>query len=253
MTGRECPGSWDGCGRSSAPNLPLAASTREGAAAHRRPRSAMDRSGPAARPDLWLAIRVATAGEGAAFRPLRLRPWRQPGRLPQRLHHARWTRPARLLIATPTAFIAINASTRRAAFAHFPTSPMRRSNFPAGSRFHLTGSHRNSIRAVASGEAQLAAIDAQSWWLALAHEPAADEVRMAGRSVDVPGLPLITATAFAKPTLPTSSPRWRQPLRSFRPIAEKPSAFAVVVEACERRRLRAPQAAAIRRRFTVIP
>ncbi|HSO47293.1 MAG TPA: PhnD/SsuA/transferrin family substrate-binding protein, partial [Rhizobiaceae bacterium] len=64
------------------------------------------------------------------------------------------------------------------------------------SRFLSTGGHRASIKAVAEGRAQLAAIDAQSWRLATAHEPAAREVHVSGRSSNVPGLPLITAPAF---------------------------------------------------------
>ncbi len=57
----------------------------------------------------------------------------------------------------------------------------------------LSGSHRNSIQMLASGQADLCAVDAVSWRLALAHEPAAQEVHIAGRSNPIPGLPLITA------------------------------------------------------------
>ena len=56
-----------------------------------------------------------------------------------------------------------------------------------------TGSHRASIRAVASGEAAIAAIDAVTWRLALRHEPAARALRVLGRTAPVPGLPLVTA------------------------------------------------------------
>lgn len=59
--------------------------------------------------------------------------------------------------------------------------------------FVLSGSHRNSIRMLASGKADLCAVDAVSWRFALTHEPAAQEVHIAGRSNPVPGLPLITA------------------------------------------------------------
>ena len=68
----------------------------------------------------------------------------------------------------------------------------------ASGRIVLTGSHRESIRAVADGRAGLAAIDAVSWRLALAHEPAARRVAMVGLSAPVPGLPLITARRRAE-------------------------------------------------------
>jgi ABC-type phosphate/phosphonate transport system substrate-binding protein len=55
-----------------------------------------------------------------------------------------------------------------------------------------TGSHRASIKAVASGEADFAAIDCVSWAMALAFEPAAQGVHVAGWTAERPGLPLIT-------------------------------------------------------------
>ncbi len=60
-----------------------------------------------------------------------------------------------------------------------------------------TGTHRGSIVAVAEGRADVAAIDAVSWELAVDHEPAAAEVRVLARTPPVPGLPLITAIANA--------------------------------------------------------
>lgn len=56
-----------------------------------------------------------------------------------------------------------------------------------------TGAHRASIRAVAEGAARVAAIDAVSWRLALAHEPAAARLRVLGCTPATPGLPMITA------------------------------------------------------------
>ena len=56
-----------------------------------------------------------------------------------------------------------------------------------------TGSHRASIRAVASGEADFAAIDCVSWAIALDHEPAARDLVVAGWTASRPGLPLITS------------------------------------------------------------
>ena len=56
-----------------------------------------------------------------------------------------------------------------------------------------TGSHRESIRAVARGIADLAAIDCVAWALALKHEPATERVRVMGTTNSRPGLPLITS------------------------------------------------------------
>lgn len=64
-------------------------------------------------------------------------------------------------------------------------------------RLLLSGGHRASIRAVAEGRADIAAIDAQSWRLALQHEAAAGDVAVVARSDEAPGLPLITAPSFA--------------------------------------------------------
>ncbi len=59
---------------------------------------------------------------------------------------------------------------------------------------HLrSGSHRDSILAVAEGRADLAAIDAVTWRLALRYLPTlTDEVRVIGHTAPTPGLPLIT-------------------------------------------------------------
>ena len=54
-----------------------------------------------------------------------------------------------------------------------------------------SGSHRNSIRAVAGGAADIAAIDCMSWRLAQRHEPAAHQVQVIARSRPTPGLPVI--------------------------------------------------------------
>jgi ABC-type phosphate/phosphonate transport system substrate-binding protein len=57
-----------------------------------------------------------------------------------------------------------------------------------------TGSHRASIRAVAEGKADVAAIDAVCWALALRHEPeASSRLKVIARTPFRPGLPFITA------------------------------------------------------------
>lgn len=57
----------------------------------------------------------------------------------------------------------------------------------------ITGAHRASIRAVAAGAADIAAIDAVSWRLARTWEPAAARLRVIGWTRPGPGLPMITA------------------------------------------------------------
>jgi len=59
-----------------------------------------------------------------------------------------------------------------------------------------TGSHRASIRAVAAGRADIAAIDCVTWRIARDHESAAAEVRVVGWTAERPGLPLITNGAM---------------------------------------------------------
>lgn len=56
-----------------------------------------------------------------------------------------------------------------------------------------TGSHRDSVRAVAAGSADLAAIDARAWALARKHEPCAAGLVVVGWTAERPGLPFVTA------------------------------------------------------------
>lgn len=57
----------------------------------------------------------------------------------------------------------------------------------------FTGSHRASIVAVASGAADLAAIDVHSWRLALEHEPAVADLAVLGTTKPTPGVACATA------------------------------------------------------------
>ncbi len=57
----------------------------------------------------------------------------------------------------------------------------------------VTGSHRASVRAVAEGRADMAAIDCRSWAMARAHEPAAGALRVIGWTAERAGLPFITS------------------------------------------------------------
>lgn len=60
-----------------------------------------------------------------------------------------------------------------------------------------TGSHRASIRAVAKGKADWAAIDAVTWELAKRHEPAAKDLAVFAMTPQTPALPLITSARLA--------------------------------------------------------
>jgi ABC-type phosphate/phosphonate transport system substrate-binding protein len=63
-----------------------------------------------------------------------------------------------------------------------------------------TGSHRESIIAVASGEADVAAIDCRTWDMALQHERVSRDLAVAGWTAPRLGLPYICAKRFAAGT-----------------------------------------------------
>lgn len=60
-----------------------------------------------------------------------------------------------------------------------------------------TGSHRESIIAVASGKADVAAIDCRTWAMALEHEPACRELSVVGWTAPRPGLPYVRSKHMA--------------------------------------------------------
>jgi len=64
-----------------------------------------------------------------------------------------------------------------------------------------TGSHRDSMCAVANGLADTAAIDYVSWCLAQRVDPAAQTLKVVAKTDDRPGLPLITRTGHDTKTL----------------------------------------------------
>jgi len=66
---------------------------------------------------------------------------------------------------------------------------------PLFGRCGFSGSHRASIRAVADGMADLAAIDVHSWRLALEHEPAAHELAVIETTSPTPGVVCVTGAA----------------------------------------------------------
>ncbi|TVS05902.1 MAG: phosphate ABC transporter substrate-binding protein [Rhodobacteraceae bacterium] len=83
----------------------------------------------------------------------------------------------------------------------------------------VTGSHRASIRAVAEGRADYAAIDCRSWALAQAYESAARELVVTGWTALRPGLPFITAKATA-PALRRRVARALAELGAIAPLEE---------------------------------
>lgn len=60
-----------------------------------------------------------------------------------------------------------------------------------------TGGHRLSIRAVAEGRSDVAAIDCRSWGLARLYEPAATALRVVGWTKRRRGLPFISASSLS--------------------------------------------------------
>ncbi|MCG6857945.1 MAG: PhnD/SsuA/transferrin family substrate-binding protein [Salaquimonas sp.] len=101
------------------------------------------------------------------------------------------------VLKDPSTTIAVNAIDSQSGFRAWGECLDGAFELPATNML-VTGSHRESIRAVAEGRAVLAAIDAVTWRIALAHEPAAQEVAVVGRSADMPGLPLVIAAGLAQ-------------------------------------------------------
>lgn len=58
----------------------------------------------------------------------------------------------------------------------------------------LTGAHRASVRAVLDHRADIAACDAQAWWLMQQHDAWARDATDIARTPQTPGLPFITRT-----------------------------------------------------------
>jgi len=86
-----------------------------------------------------------------------------------------------------------------------------RRNAPFFKALCISGSHRNSVRMVASGKADICAIDPVSWRLAQEHEPAAKLLKVIDHTPYTPGLPLVSA-ASAVPT-GISIEHWQQTCR----------------------------------------
>lgn len=93
------------------------------------------------------------------------------------------------LIALRRDLIGIGAIPDEAAFLGFWSEMLQ------------TGGHRDSVRAVARGLADVAAVDCRSWALALKFEPAAKRLAPAGWTGRSRGLPFISAGATQEPVL----------------------------------------------------
>lgn len=90
-----------------------------------------------------------------------------------------------------------NSQSGYAALAYLLQTHTQTGHLYSGGRFfsesRCSGSHRGSIRDVAAGKSDLAAIDAVSWKLALRHEGAARTLRVLATTPPTPGLPMICA------------------------------------------------------------
>ncbi len=94
--------------------------------------------------------------------------------------------------------VAINGADSQSGFHVFAeiSGMQAGASIPEKSRV-LTGAHRNSVKAVAGGDAHIAAIDAVAFELAKTHEAdAVANVVVLGHSKPKPGLPLITSFEF---------------------------------------------------------
>lgn len=72
----------------------------------------------------------------------------------------------------------------------------------------ISGSHRQSIRWVANGTADICAIDPVSWRLAQDHEPTAKQLKVIGNTPYTPGLPLVSSAGAIPHDI--SREQWRQ-------------------------------------------
>ncbi|WP_162939667.1 PhnD/SsuA/transferrin family substrate-binding protein [Neorhizobium sp. NCHU2750] len=89
--------------------------------------------------------------------------------------------------------LAINSYGSQSGFAALVTALVAAGVDMGGVEIQVSGAHRASIEAVASGKAELAAIDAVSFRLAERHVPEIDGVEVICCTCPTPGLPLITA------------------------------------------------------------
>ena len=62
----------------------------------------------------------------------------------------------------------------------------------------ISGAHRNSARMVATGDAELAALDCVSWDLAQRYEPLAADLKVIAKTPPRPNLPLVTAKSASE-------------------------------------------------------
>ncbi len=69
---------------------------------------------------------------------------------------------------------------------------------PFFSKGIVSGAHRQSIKLVADGQADICAVDPVSWQFALRYEKAVtDSLRVIGEGPEIPGLPLVCSREFA--------------------------------------------------------
>lgn len=115
--------------------------------------------------------------------------------------------PARDLAALRGRVVAINSPESQSghhALRSALVAAGQTGSFAAG--LIVTGSHRASLEAVASGDADLCAVDCVTWALLCRHEPATTaSLRTLGLTPSAPGLPLVTAATTPPAVVETLS------------------------------------------------
>lgn len=101
------------------------------------------------------------------------------------------------LVARPETIVAINSTLSQSGYRALGECFTSVFTIPHA-RALITGSHRESVRAIAEGRADIAAVDAVSWRLARGYDAAAAQLTVVTRSADAPGLPLIIANGLAR-------------------------------------------------------
>jgi len=99
--------------------------------------------------------------------------------------------PRMQVAAFEDAVFAYNQTFSQSGYAA-PYRHLKPAGFWFGNRLH-TGGHLESARAVATGRADIASLDAVTWRLVRRYEPFAAGLRVLDWTIPTPGLPLITA------------------------------------------------------------
>jgi len=108
--------------------------------------------------------------------------------------------PRRALDAYSTGTMAYNMRDSQSGFAALYAHVMQ-SGGPWFTDTVASGGHQRSAQMVADGQADIAAIDAQTWRLIRRYAPYADRLRVLEYTAPTPGLPLITGPRYDPATI----------------------------------------------------